>query len=75
MNLKEHEELNTEVMEILKNEHFRENMIPYVVSILLMPKEDGTSWMCVDNRTMALHGCVLITTPVTKLLSNISVIF
>ena len=51
MNLKEHEELNTQVMEILKKEHFRENMIPYVVSTLLMPKEDGTWWMCVDNRT------------------------
>ena len=51
MNLKEHEELNMQVMEILKKEHFRENMIPYVVSTLLMPKEDGTWWMCVDNRT------------------------
>ena len=42
MNLKEHEELNIEVMEILKKEHFRENMIPYVVTTLLMPKEDRT---------------------------------
>ena len=51
MNLKEHEELNIEVMEILKNENFRENMIPYVVSTLLMPKEDSTWWMCHILRT------------------------
>ena len=48
INLKEHEELNRQVMvlvkivEILKKGYIRENMTPCVVPTLLMPKEDGT---------------------------------
>ena len=45
INLKEHEELNRQVMvlmEILKKGYIRENMTSCVVLTLLMPKEDGT---------------------------------
>ena len=45
INLKEHEELNRQVMvlmEILKKGCIQENMTPCVVLTLLMPNEDGT---------------------------------
>ena len=48
INLKEHEELNRQVMvlveivEILKKGYIRENMTPCVVLTLLMQKKDGT---------------------------------
>ena len=66
INLKEHEELNRQVMvlvEILKKGYIRGNMAPFVVPTLLMPKED-----------MALDRCVLIAAPLSKLLSNYPVI-
>ena len=45
INLKEHEELNRQVMvlvEILKKGYIRENKTPCVVPTLLMQKKDGT---------------------------------
>lgn len=47
-NPKETKELRRQVSEFMKNRYVHESMSPYVVPVLLVPKNDGLGRMCVD---------------------------
>ena len=47
-NSEETKEFQRQVEELLTKGHVRERMSPCAVSVLLMPKKDGTLRMCVD---------------------------
>ncbi|RVW21501.1 Transposon Ty3-I Gag-Pol polyprotein [Vitis vinifera] len=51
-NPEETKELQRQVEELLTKGHVRENLSPYVVPVLLVPKKDGTWRMCVDCRAI-----------------------
>ena len=52
MNLKEHEELQWQVEELIAKCLVRESMSPCVVLALLVPKKDGSWQMCIDSRVV-----------------------
>lgn len=47
-NLKETKELRRQVSEFMRNRYVHESMSPYVVPVLLVPKNDGPWRMCFD---------------------------
>jgi hypothetical protein len=47
-NLEEMKELQRQVDELMMKGYIHENMSPYVMSVLLVPKKDGTWRICVD---------------------------
>ena len=49
-NPEETKEIMRQVQELLDEGYIRESLSPYVVPIILVPKKDGTSRMCVDCR-------------------------
>jgi hypothetical protein len=51
-NPEETKELQRQVEELIAKRHVRESMSPCTVSVLLVPKKDGTWRMCVDCRAI-----------------------
>ena len=49
-NLEEMKEIMRQVQELIDKGYIRESLCPCVVPIILVPKKDGTSRMCVDYR-------------------------
>ena len=49
-NPEETKEIMRQVQELLNKGYIRESLSPCVVPIILVPKKDGTSRMCVDCR-------------------------
>jgi hypothetical protein len=64
-NPEETKELQRQVEELLAKGHVRERMSPCAVSVILVPKKDGTWRMCVDcrvinNITVKIRGRILL---------------
>ncbi|XP_062164968.1 uncharacterized protein LOC133871554 [Alnus glutinosa] len=62
-NPEETKELQRQVEDLLSKGYVRESMSPYAVSVLLVPKKDGTWRMCVDckavnNITVKYHHAI-----------------
>ena len=51
-NPEETKELQGQVTELMEKGYVRESMSPCDVPVLLVPKKDGTSRMCIDRRTI-----------------------
>jgi hypothetical protein len=51
-NPEETKEIQRQVQELLNNGYVRESLSPCVVSIILVPKKNGTWHMCVDYRAI-----------------------
>ena len=51
-NPEETKELQKKVGELMEKGYVRDNLSPYVVSVILVPKKDGTWRMCVDCRAI-----------------------
>ena len=52
VNLEEAKELEKQVQDLMDKEYIRESLSQCAVTVLLVPKKDGTWWMCVDCRTI-----------------------
>ena len=59
-NLEETKEIMRQVQELLDKCYIRESLSPCVVPIILVPKKDGTSCMCVDCRGIIILLFVIV---------------
>jgi hypothetical protein len=51
-NPKETKEIQRQVQALLDKGYVRESLSPCVVPVILVPKKDGSWWMCVDCRVI-----------------------